>query len=1380
MTIDAAGLVTPAQRDALEERLRGRKPRPIIPVAAAMDAAPVSFEQQSIFIDGKLRADAATYNRPCIYRLSGDLDRAALERSLHAIVDRHSVLKSKIVSRAGQIQESIDRELAVDLPFHDFSWFVEPETAAWGEIHQSSRQPFELELVPPFRFSLLRISDREHLFLATFHHVVFDAASETVFGKELAAHYEAFHTGALPALATLPIQYRDYAVWQHAQETDRPSRADRSIEFWKRVLESMPPAGAADDSGTNADRPPPPPTEFCIGPALLAQIRRLCREQSTTPFMLMLAVFGILLDRYTGGRDFVAGCPLSRRNRPELEPLIGVFIDTKPFAIHVEPAEPFLQHLARVREAWIEVLSHDDVTLQQLTASGALKRASGASSLFDFFLVYEPFDDTLLHSAGLEIRSERARTPAPAARCVLEMADTGDRITGTMHCGLHQFQGSTSDRVVAQFLRLLEGVVYDPRVIIRDLPLLTQDERATLLTVWNDTDASYPSDKCLHQLFEEQVDRTPEAVAVVDNAEQLSYLELNERADRLADFLKGQGVAADVPVGLHGDRSIGTLVGLLGILKAGGAYVPLPLGVPLSRYLAIAEDSKLRLVVASHAGIDVPEADFYRVVSAGCAEIDQPSLPGPRNSNGPRPENLACILYTSGSTGAPKGVGVEHRGLVNLMTHRLTRQFAPAHFQVAALTSPITFDASITQIFSPLFTGGTLVITTGVEELLASQWYDRLTAFTGAATVISDLAERRRLPASVRVVAVGGEPVPARLVELVRAHPTALRLDVLYGLTECSGYSTTAALVDRLHPDEEKLTDLASEDHLRDLRLIGRPIANTQVYVLDETLEPVPIGVAGELYIGGIGVTRGFLGDPELTARRFIANPFIAGARVQRTGDVVRWRWDGQLEFLGRIDQQVKLRGNRIELGEIESVLCTHSQVSSCAVMLREDQPGDQQLVAYFVPRPGMEPQLSELRSYLRERLPAYMVPSTFMTLSTLPLTSNGKVDRRALPPPDDTPASLSSEYVSPRNAIEEQLAAIWAELLRIPRVGVHENFFDLGGHSLLAIELFARIETAFQKRLPLAHLFRHATVAALAALLAEPERAVAAVVVMELQRGDPGRPALFLLPNVVGDLFCNHQLVRSLGPGTPVYGFQPNLTHGAGEATLSFEAVVALHVRALVEFQPQGPYALAGYSYAGAMAYEMACQLAQRGAKVDLLVILDTRPNLRKKDRGRGWHVRTALARLRNLPFWIRNQALATAPADLRKRAATRLRFLARRCYRRLRGQSGLAEFQEILDVQGIPTHGSEQMASFCRAYQLYRAGPYPGRVTLIRGRTQPFVCAPEFDLGWGRVASGGVDARVVNGCHHNILYHPNVERVAFELNQALGARSQSSSSSD
>jgi amino acid adenylation domain-containing protein len=1365
------------ERDVLEERLRGRNPRRVIPVAAADDAVPLSFEQQSIFIDSELRRDPSTYNRPCVFRLSGDLDRAALERSLEAIVLRHSVLRYTIKNQSGKLQQALQDDPGLELTFHDFTGVPDAERAAWAEVHRTSRRPFDLAAGPVFRFSLSRIGDREHLLHATFHHIVFDAASEAVFGEELAAHYDALYRGVVPSLPNLPIQYRDYAVWQRGLERREPSKLARAIEYWKRTLESIPQSVLTEEPIGGLTQAAPIHTDFRLAPELVSRLRQFCAQSNVTPFMLLLGVFAVLLHRYTGNEDIVAGCPLSRRNRPELERLIGLLIDTKPFAIRVEPLETFRQLLSRARETCIEALSHDDVTLQQLTSSGAIRRPTGGASLFGVFFVLEAYRPTHVRAAGLEIRSERVPAIVESPRCVCEIADLGDHMCGTLHCGLHQFQGSTSERVVGQFVRLLEGALGNPDQRLCDLPLLSEEERHTVLVAWNETAASFPRDRCLHQLFEHQVDLTPDAIAVVFNDEALSYRKLNERSDRLAGCLRGLGIKADVPVGLHGDRSIGMLVGLLGILKAGGAYVPLPVGGPQERYLAIAHDSKLGLVVASRSAIDVPRDDAYGVISADGAETAQAEFAGRVDSGGPRPDSLACILYTSGSTGKPKGVCIEHRGIVNLMTHRLERQFSPDYFQTVAITSPLTFDASISQIFSPLLTGGTLVITRDLKELMASPWYDRLTALTGAATLVAEVASVRGLPASVRLIAVGGEPVPPVLLESVKQHPTAERLEVMYGLTECSGYSTTATLFERRREGDKSAERVTSDDASDKLRVIGRPIMNTRVYVLGRHLQPVPPGIAGELFIGGDGLARGFLGDPAETDRRFVTDPFIPGARLYRTGDLARWRPDGELEFLGRFDEQIKLRGNRIELGEIDSVFAAHPNVDVSMSLLREEQTAAPRLVMYFVPRAGASPQSPELRRYARERLPEYMVPSAFVPLAALPLTANGKLDRRALPAPEVTHQSIGSESGTPRTAIEIQLVDLWAELLGVPHLSIHDNFFELGGHSVLAIELFARIERQFKRQLPLATLFRHGTVAQLSALIAEPAQDGSPVKIVELQQGAPGRIPLYIMPSLAGDLLLSRPLILGLEPHTPVYGLQPDFSSGHRQVFDDFRLMVALYVETLLGFQAEGPFALAGYSYGGWLAYEMACQLWAKGARADLLAILDTGPDIREAGRGCLWQLQALRARLQNFPSWVCENLVRSSRRALFRRMLTRLRNKGRRLIMSRRGEPTNRELEEITEIDHLTPEFIARMSRLLVALQSYKPGAYQGGVTLIRARTRRLMCGPEPDLGWSRFALGGVDLRLVAGFHGNLLAHPSVQAVSQELNHLMRARANRSS---
>jgi thioesterase domain-containing protein/acyl carrier protein len=553
---------------------------------------------------------------------------------------------------------------------------------------------------------------------------------------------------------------------------------------------------------------------------------------------------------------------------------------------------------------------------------------------------------------------------------------------------------------------------------------------------------------------------------------------------------------------------------------------------------------------------------------------------------------------------------------------------------------------------------------------------------------------------------------------------------------------------------------------------IGRPLANTQVYVLDRHLSPAPVGVPGELFIGGAGLARGYRNLPKLTAEKFIPNPFDhePGSRLYRTGDRVRWLPDGNLEYLGRLDQQVKIRGHRIEPGEIEAVLAAHPQVRQAVVVFREDRPGDRRLVAYVVPADGHRPAPEELRNFLGQKLPTWMVPSAFVGLDTLPRTPNGKIDRKALPPPEGKRPELVTGFDRPATPVEEQLAALWADLLGIERVGVHDNFFDLGGHSLLAVQLFARLEKQFHKQLPLAVLFRQGTVAELARLLAESTPPSRDVSVVELQPGSRGRHPLFLIPTLGGELLFGRLLIRRLGPDRPVYGLQPRLAGAAAERFGDFEATAARYRQALQEHQPQGPYALAGYSYGGVLAYEIARQLGELGEEIALLAVLDAGAGHRglkptKEGLWRRWG-----AILQNLPYWILEDALGASPGDLLKRTRRHLRNFARRWLGRLRGVTPVARLEDTFDqADRIPTQNRELMATIWRAFRAYVPKPYPGRVTLLRARARSLFSTSGPDLGWGRFARGGVDVRMIPGHHENILREPHVRILARELERAL-----------
>jgi amino acid adenylation domain-containing protein len=895
----------------------------------------------------------------------------------------------------------------------------------------------------------------------------------------------------------------------------------------------------------------------------------------------------------------------------------------------------------------------------------------------------------------------------------------------------------------------------------------TQPERQQLLVDWNQTNADYPSAACVHELFEAQVERTPANVAVAFQGQELTYQGLNRRANQLAHHLRHLGVGPEVLVGICLEHSLEMVVGLLGILKAGAAFVPLDPTYPKARLGFMLEDSEVLVLLTQRHLLEKLPAHGARQV---LLEADWSIGAGQSEAN-PSPtakaENLAYVMYTSGSTGQPKGALIVHRGLVNYLfwclgAYKLEEGTgAPVH-------SSIAFDLTITALFAPLLAGRTVIVlppSHGLEALCAALRTQTNLSLVKITPSHLRLLSERIAPADVagriRTLIIGGENLMADTLAFWQDFAPETALINEYGPTE----TVVGSCVYQVPPGKKETGSVP----------IGRPIANTQAYVLDLQGQPVPVGVTGELYLGGAGLARGYLKRPQLTAERFVPHPFSKdpAARLYKTGDLVRWRPDGNLEFLGRLDNQVKLRGFRIELEEIETALSQHPQVREAVVLLREDRPGNRRLVSYVVPQDPLRAASADLRGFLKEKLPEYMLPVAFVTLDALPLTPNGKVDRRALPAPPGTRPEFVHEYVSPRTPIQQEMVALWAELLGVGRVGVLDNFFALGGDSLLAVRLFARIEKQYHRVLPLAVLFQQGTIAGLAELLADPGAPPTRdVAVVALQQGTSNRRPLFLMPSLGGELLFARLLIHHLGDETAVYGLQPKLAAENKERFVDFKTTAAQQVQAMREFQWRGPYALCGYSYGGILAYEVARQLVALGEQVDLVAVLDAGPRSEGHPAKLQYSGRRAAAHLRNLLHWIVDDALRSSPRDLLRRAQRKLRSFQRRWSREpARTASGM-ELEDVFDVDMILVQNRELMATIWKAFRAYVPKAYPGRVVLIRARTRPIFDNAEHDLGWAGLAAGGVDVHVVPGHHESILTEPYVRQVAHVLKRALDSR--------
>jgi amino acid adenylation domain-containing protein len=874
----------------------------------------------------------------------------------------------------------------------------------------------------------------------------------------------------------------------------------------------------------------------------------------------------------------------------------------------------------------------------------------------------------------------------------------------------------------------------------------------------------------VHELFEEQVERTPLAVGLADAAREMTYRELNERADAVADALRRAGIGPEESIGLWGRGSAEATIALLGILKAGAVYVPLAVDSPPARIEAILEDAGIQHVIACGSPewpleggrchrlsmadlLREPERQPGPAVGTrlpgsahGRAKRPPRTRPEPETSTGSRVDAVACVIYTSGTSGRPKGVTVRHRSIVNLLSYRTQSQFRTGDFRVAPLTTPLNFDGSLVQILSPLLTGGTLVTARTPEDLAESPWYARLTAITGAPSLIAEIARRYGFPASVRVIGLGAEPVPAELLDHVVKTPTIERLITAYGMTECACYSTSAVLYDR----GAHCAGSPPPSPTRSLNDIGRPIANTQVYVLGRDRQPVPIDVPGELYIGGEGLARGYLNRPELTAERFVPSPFAPDQTLYRTGDRVRWNREGTLEFLGRVDDQVKIRGFRIEPAEVEAALSRHPKVRQSAVIAREDRTGHKALVGYVVAAADPPPSGGELRQHLSRTLPEYMIPASFVSMPTLPLTPSGKVDRRALPAPTAARPELEPPFAAPRTASEERLARIWCEVLGLERVGIRDDFFAIGGHSLLALRVWARIKETFGQDHPIATLFRHRTIEDLAAALREGDRT-------ERPSATPPEPggAADSMPT----LFCVDALAAMTQylddiPTYPV-GFYTD-EHLIWHYDSLVERAKA-YVERLRQRQPKGPYRLCGSCAAASTAFEMARQLHEQGEEIPLLVLISPRPvgSASKGHRPlRVLAMRYYKVRLRHHLERVRRMPLRSWPSYWAGRVLAFLRRLAVRA-----------------KLAPSPMESSEFWRirpQLRKALSTYQPAHFAGRVTVLAPK-QSVDIHQDTDLGWGRVAGGGVDVYVMPGDHHSLLRDPEALRCVAQKIRAI-----------
>ncbi|HEX8359884.1 MAG TPA: amino acid adenylation domain-containing protein, partial [Longimicrobium sp.] len=1044
----------------LETGTRAELP-PIEPVERG-GSLPLSFAQQRLWFLHQMGGAAGAYHIPKVLRLRGELDRGALGRALDRIVERHEALRTTFHGVDGQPEQRIAPAGTLALVEHDLAGHPAAEAELERLVAEETGAPFDLQRGPLVRGRLIRLADDDHVLAFTLHHIVSDGWSTGVIVGELSTLYSAFLRGEADPLPALPVQYADYAAWQRRAEGGE--LLERQVEFWRESL-----AGAPELLELPTDHPRPARLSHAgalvgmeLDEELTASLKALSQRRGTTLFVTLLAGWATVLSRLAGQSDVVIGTPTANRGRKEVEGLVGFFINTLALRVDLSGTPTVAELMERVKERSLGAQEHQDLPFEQVVERLQPARSLSHTPLFQAMLVWQNTPRESLELPGLTLSAVDA-VPFVAAKfdLTLSMAEADGRIVGGLVYATSLFERATVERYLGYLRLVLAEMAADEHRPVDLIPLLPAAERRRVVEEWNATDAEYPADVCIHELFEAQAERAPDAVAVTYGERSLTYGELNARSNQLAHYLRGQGVGPDGRVAICVERGLEMVVGLLAILKAGGAYVPLDPNYPADRLRYMLRDSAPVAVLTQaplarlFSGCGVPVIGHDAAEWAALPE----SNPG---RGGLAPEHLAYVIYTSGSTGTPKGVMNTHAAVANMLAWAQETWKLGADESVLQRMS-FSFDVSVRELFWPLAVGARMVVARAernndpdyLAETIRTEGVGTLHLVPSLLQLLLEHPEMEGR-AELRRVMCGGESLPPSLVRRFRERLPNATLYQMYGPTETTVAVTAFACV---------------ADEARERVPLGRPTPNTRIYVLDARGEPVPAGVAGELYVGGAQVARGYLNRPALTAERFVPDPFSAvpGARMYRTGDLGRWLADGRLEFVGRNDDQVKVRGFRIELGEIENVLALYPGVREAVMMVREDAPGDRRLVAYHVG--AGELAAETLRAHLAERLPEHMVPAAYVRLPELPLTPNGKVDRKALPAPDG--ASFATRgYEAPEGDTEEMLAGIWRELLGVERVGRNDHFFELGGHSLLATRLVLRVREEMEVEIALREVF--------------------------------------------------------------------------------------------------------------------------------------------------------------------------------------------------------------------------------------------------------------------------------------------------------------------
>jgi amino acid adenylation domain-containing protein len=1425
---DRIARLSPAKRALLEARLRKSRNRSAdhgIVRRGSGERAVCSFGQRRLWFLEQLEQDLAAHNVAHDCRIRGPLNIECLRRSVEAIVHRHEILRTVIRADNGEPLPFVLPPERFELPTFDLRHLAgaaqESESERLGAVDRS--RPFRLDRDPILRASLHILADEEFLLSITIHHIASDGWSGAILSRELWSFYEAFLRDEQSPVEPLALQYSDYAAWQ--RERLQGERLESLLTFWKEQLKGVP----VLELPTDRPRPSRPTfrgqlVEFDLDPEVVACLRMLSAEADATLHMTLLAAFAALLSRYCAQHDVPIGVPSAGRMRPELETLIGYFANTLVIRADLSGNPTFLELVERVRRTSLETYQHDELPFERLVEELDPQRSLDRNPLVQVLFQFTDFVRPESRIGDLVCAHSTPRHQASRFDVQLSLRPVDDGLRGNLLYAEDLFDPPTIERLIGHYQTLLKGIADNPNARLDELPILTNAERRQLLVEFNDTAMEVPrgchgQPLCVCDLFEQQVARTPNAVAVDDGRTQLTYAELNERADRLASRLQSRGVGPECRVGVVAERTPEMVAAILAVWKAGAAYVPLDPRLPRERLDFLIEDTGTSLVIASQP-LALSRSDIeFIFISPDCEdENDPPSggwgraqrAPSLRESGGEpkrfdpshpagnscppphflRPTNdrsiedatrrtdpgdrLAYILHTSGSTGTPKGVAVVQSAIVNMLSSvRDITGFGPSN-RILGLTT-LSFDISVVELFLPLITGGAIRLVSQDDALdgrsLRAIVENSRVTFLQATPATWRMLVQTGWRGSPGLKAItGGESLSRELADQLLDRVETLWN--MYGPTETTVYSTAVKIE-------------------RDMPItIGRPIGNTRAYVLDASRNLLPVGIPGELYLGGAGLARGYWNRPELTAERFVPNPFAddRSDRLYRTGDVVRYRSNGEIELLGRADHQVKLRGFRIELGEIEAVLGQHPAVSGAAAAICDDGTQDPRLVGYFVRRAnsagsnGDRPDSAALRNYLKSKLPDYMVPALLIELPALPLTASGKLDRKSLPAPESSPHESLPESFALADVVERELAAIWKRLLRVPQIGRHDSFFDLGGHSLLAVQMLAQAERLFQSPPPLRTIFERPTLAEVAAAIRE-KRTRAAVATTHLRYDPAGRevgvpkPPLIIAPSLFGHSNEWDSILTAKPGDRSVYGLEVDGDEPYWSEAPSLEEMAERFCDSVCLSVPEGPFHLAGYSFGAWLAYAMACRFAELGRTPLSVILVDSQ----FRPARRSWRDRILQdlpSMVRNAPRWLVNQFDEKSPREASARIGRRLSAVQNgRTTRRQTAKAetnghkngdldaATARASGVFDLDQFPELYRRRMILSFRAQAAYRPRAFHGRLAYLECAIRPLVHRNLEAGGWSALVTGTVETHYIPGSHGSAV----TGRFAGELASVL-----------